>query len=123
MKSNLIGFTFPPEPRPAAHQEDVIAGMQMEREAGTLQIEYVYTMPDHRGHGLAGRAIERHVLHSITAGVRKAQVQVFTNNKSAIKAYERAGFAAVRSFRSPHPDVLRYLPWNEKLLMERTIIS
>ena len=123
LKSNLIGFTFPKESMQAlAERRGAVRGIQIERERDALQIEYVYVRPEHRGNDLAGRLVRAHFAQaSDQPGVHKAQVQVFADNASAIRSYERLGFTTARSYRSKDPDTLRFLPWNEKLLMERTL--
>ena len=123
LKSNLIGFTFPKESMEAlAGHRGAVRGIQIERERDALQIEYVYVRQEHRGNDLAGQLIKAHIdCTKGDADLRKAQVQVFADNVAAIRSYERLGFTAVRSYRSDDPDTLRYLPWNEKLLMERTL--
>lgn len=117
LKANLIGFTFPPE-RVAALREKaaIISGIQIDREKDALQIEYVHTDPMHRGKGMAASLIKAHLAK---AGTRKAQVQAFADNRVAIGLYERLGFAITRTFTSTHPETIRYMPHNAKVLMER----
>jgi ribosomal protein S18 acetylase RimI-like enzyme len=124
LKANLIGYTFPhSNVKAAASRRDVVKGIQIEREAGTLQIEYVFTDAAHRGQRLAGQLIDAHILRgrSNSPALAKAQVQVFTDNAPAIAAYARLGFRPMRTYRTDHPDALRYLPSAEKLLMTATL--
>ena len=49
--------------------------------------------------------------------------RVFKNNLGAIKAYENNGFKITKSFKSNEIEILNYLPFGEKYLMEKTIIN
>ena len=122
LKSNLIGFIFPKESIKflQAHA-DIIEGILIDRENLTLQIEYVYVDSDYRGKRLAEMLIKKHLQNGIDGypGLSKAQVQVFKNNYSAIKLYERLGFRVVKTFKSSNKRILEFLPFNEKLLMEK----
>lgn len=118
LKSNLIGFTFPPERIALLRTRgEVIAGIQVDREMGSVQIEYVYAHPDQRGKGLAGKLIQAHLARFPEA--YKAQVQAFSDNTVAIGLYERLGFRIVHTFTSKNPDTIRFMPYHEKVLMER----
>jgi ribosomal protein S18 acetylase RimI-like enzyme len=117
LKANLIGYTFPADRVAALRSKAaIISGIQIEREKDALQIEYVHTDPAYRGKGLAAALIRAHIARS---GVRKAQVQAFADNQVAIGLYERLGFRITHTYNSTHPDTLRYLPHNAKVLMER----
>lgn len=117
LKANLIGYTFPTDRVVALREKGpVIHGIQIEREKGALQIEYVHTDPAYRGNGLAGALIRAHIAR---AGARKAQVQAFSDNRVAIGLYQRLGFSITRTFTSTHPDTILYMPHHEKVLMER----
>ncbi len=122
LKSNLIGFIFPKESIKflQAHA-DIIEDIQIARERYSLQIEYVYVDNAHRGKRLAELLIKEHLKNGLSAypNLGKAQVQVFNNNLSAIKLYERIGFRIVKSYKSNNKRILEFLPSNEKLLMEK----
>lgn len=120
LKSNLIGFTFPPESIALLRtRAEVISGIQIDREMGSVQIEYVYAHPDQRGKGLAAKLIAAHFARF--PRVRKAQVQAFSDNPVAIGLYKRLGFRIVHTFTSKNPDTIRFMPFHEKVLMERVI--
>lgn len=124
IKTNLIRFIFPKENILAAHSNsDIVNDMFIEREKNTLQIEYVYTDSEYRGVGLAERLINEHITISRFKypELKKAQVQVFNNNQPAIRLYERSGFKAVKLFTSGSKEILKYLPYDKKLLMEKVI--
>jgi ribosomal protein S18 acetylase RimI-like enzyme len=117
LKANLIGFTFPAASVVALREKGpIISGVQIEREKGTLQIEYVHVDPMHRGKGLAAALINAHIARS---EVSKVQVQAFADNEVAIRLYRRLGFEETRTYTSTHPDTLHYLPHQSKILLER----
>lgn len=120
LKANLIGYTFPAERMQQLRANAaVITGIQIPREEGCLQIEYVHVDPGYRGKGLAGRLIKAHFAGATGAG--KAQVQAFADNAVAIGLYERLGFKIVRTFASSDPRTIVFMPYTEKVLMERDI--
>lgn len=124
LKSNLIGFVFPKESIEFVQlHANVVKDIQIEREKFSLQIEYVYVDAKHRGKRLAESLINEHIRMGALGypELNKVQVQVFSNNQSAIKLYERVGFRIAKSFKSNNNEVLDFLPFNEKLLMEKNM--
>ena len=57
----------------------------------------------------------------LNANVKYAQIQVFANNFSAIKAYQNVGLQVVQQKISTHPEIMNYLPYHTKLLIEREL--
>ena len=116
LKANLLNYYFPKQSLFQMKERiDIISGIQIERECDSYQIEYVYIKPEFRGNGLLKTLIEAHVKQAL--GCDKMFVQVFDNNKNAIKAYENVGFKVCQSFRSDHVETKNYLPCDTKLLM------
>lgn len=124
LKSNLIGFIIPIENvLKAKTNGEIISGLQVEKEMGAYQLEYGYTVPEHRGHHLIGRLIELHEKRALESPLKstKMQVLVYDNNEPAIKAYTRCGFNVVKTFESKHPDILKIFPHNRELLLEKQL--
>jgi ribosomal protein S18 acetylase RimI-like enzyme len=124
IKSNFIHVFFPQKNLLAARPRlDLIREMRIERERQTLQIEYVYVSEAHRGAGLAARLIDQHIAEArdLFPELEKVQVQVFKNNTAANRLYERAGFVVTNNFRAVDKEILKYLPGDEKLLMEKQL--
>ena len=122
LKSNLIGYCLPLENvKKSQAKYDIVRPLQIEREEGTYQLEYSYTLPDYRGKGFLGRIIGAHEKIALSIGVKKIQVHVFDNNPAAIKSYENNGFAVVRRFESDNPETSSFFPSNVELLMEKNI--
>lgn len=122
LKSNLVGFCLPVENvKNSQSKADIVRPLQIEREEGTYQLEYSYTLPEFRGQGILKRIIEAHEHEAVSKGVRKMQVHVFDNNPSAIRSYEKMGFKEVGRFESNHPETKLFFPSNVELLMEKEL--
>ena len=126
LKSNLIVFTFSRESISFLNTKSyIIKDILIEREPMTLQLEYLFVSKEHRGRKITDHLIELHIKNALTElpHLKKIQVQVFKNNLGAIKAYENNGFKITKSFKSNEIEILNYLPFGEKYLMEKTIIN
>ena len=55
-------------------------------------IGFMFVSPNHRGQGLAQRIMERLTEWSEEKGVKDIYMDVYAQNESAIKAYNKAGF-------------------------------
>lgn len=124
LKSNLIGFTFGRDSIEfLMTKSHLVKELVTEREPMALQLEYLFVPVKHRGKGIADGLIQRLIAKGIQTypGLKKVQVQVFKNNKPAVKLYERNGFAIARSYKCNDPEILDYLPFNEKYIMERSL--
>lgn len=124
LKSNLIGYFFPGESiRFLQSKSSIIKDIQIKRDSQSLQIEYVYVSQLHRGFKLAEKLINEHIKSAVIRypAIKKAQVQVFKNNISAIKLYERLDFTTTKEFISDNDCILDYVPYFVKLLMEKKL--
>lgn len=122
LKSNLVGYCLPVEKvKNSQSKSDIVRPLQIEREDGTYQLEYSYTLPPYRGKGILGKIIEAHEQEAVSNGVRKIQVHVFDNNPSAIRSYEKKGFKVAKRFESSHSDTHLFFPSSIELLMEKEL--
>lgn len=122
LKSNLIAYTLPQECILLLQdRSEIVNPLQIEREAGTYQLEYSYTLPNYRGRNIMGAIIDEHIKLATHFGVKKIQVHVFNNNTPAQKTYEKKGFLVIRKYKSQHPLNSNYFPSNVELLMEKTL--
>lgn len=124
LKSNLIGFVFPKEKLLTLKKnQEIIKDILIDREPHTHQLEYAYVDEEHRGHGLTNRIINQllEIAKKKNPNLKKSQVQVYANNSSAIKVYERAGYYEIDRKESNHSLILDYLPWNVKLVLEKKL--
>lgn len=124
LKSNLISYTFDRENiqflKSKAH---LLKNILIDREDKSLQLEYLYVASEHRGKQLSNRLIEQHIINAKTLfpELKKVQVQVFKNNIGAIKTYQNNGFSIAKSFKADTTEILDYLPFDEKYVMEKTL--
>lgn len=122
LKSNIVGFCLPAENvKNSQSKRDVVRPLQIEREAGTYQLEYSYTLPQYRGYGILGLLMDAHEKEAISKGVKKMQVHVFDNNLAAIKSYRKKGFIEVKRYISEHPETSLFFPSKVELLMEKIL--
>ena len=64
-------------------------------------VEWVATVPEFRGRGLAGTLLQEIMQRGREAGYQKAQVGYLIGNTPAMRAYERIGFKTVDEKRDP----------------------
>jgi len=122
LKSNLISYTFGKECIAfLITKAGLISDLVSEREPLALQLEYLFVSENHRGKKLSDgliQKLEENARLSYPA-LEKAQVQVFKNNISAIKVYQKNGFKIAKSYKANDVNVLQYLPFDEKYVMEK----
>jgi ribosomal protein S18 acetylase RimI-like enzyme len=93
-----------------------------EREQGTFQLDGVYIVPECRGKGLGATLIQMVTdeLKKLHPEISKAQIILFKQNISALKAYMNAGYSVVKEIQAEKSQVLDFLPYDAKLLLEQT---
>lgn len=122
IKSNLINFTFGKDCiTTLIANAGVVKEIITEREPMALQFEYLYVSEEYRGKKLSDLLIKTHEENAlkIYPELKKAQVQLYKNNVNAIKVYEKNGFSVAAESKSNHPQVLDFLPCDEKYVMEK----
>ena len=107
----------------ASQALETFSGFSFEREAGALQLEAVYIAPPYRNHGYGTLLIENVIQHMKGSHpfLQKAQIILFKQNEPALRAYLKAGFQITAEIKAERKDVLQYVPYDEKLLLERFI--
>lgn len=124
LKSNLILNTFEKESieffKTKSH---IIKDIVAEREQLTLQLEYMYISSKHQGKGLDTAFIKKSEENALAKypALKKAQVQLFKNNIFAIIVLRKKKFNVVKSYKSNNKEIFNYIPFDEKLLMEKTL--
>lgn len=124
LKANLILNTFDKKDidffRSKSH---VIKDILAEREPMTLQLEYMYVSNAHLGKGLDAVLIKKSEERAlgIWNAVPKIQGQLFKNSIFAVMVLRKLGFDISKSYKAANSEVLNYLPFDEKLLMEKKI--
>jgi len=124
LKSNLILNTFDKESleyfKTKSH---ILKDILIEREHMTLQLEYMYITDEHLGKGLDTELIKISIETALAKfpALKKIQVQLFKNNIFAIIVLRKKNFNIVKTYKSDNKELLNYIPFNEKLLMERLL--
>lgn len=124
LKSNLIGFVFPKEKLMGLkNRQEIIKDILIEREPHTHQLEYAFVDANHRGKGLTNQIMDEllRIAKTKNPQVSKSQVQVFANNTSAIKVYQRAGYEEVGRKKASNSTILEYFPCDIKIVLEKKI--
>ena len=110
LKANLIGYVIPlKNVLRAQEKSQLVDDLQVERFPGTYQLEYGYTIPEHRGHHLIRKLIEKHIERA-----KKSP-------KPVIAAYTKSGFRVIQTLTTENPDILTYYPHNRELFMEKVL--
>lgn len=124
LKSNLMTFTFPRENiKYMIEKSDLIKGILIEREPNTLQVEYSFVSSDHRGKNLIGPMqdlMEKEAMEAYPP-LKKVHIQTFGNSVYAIGLLKRLGYTQIKMVEVDNDEILKYLPYKSKLLMEKII--
>ena len=126
IKSNLLMYFIDREKiLNAAPNLSLMNEVSIHRDDHALQIECVYTVPKYRGMGLSARLINEHIKLRQAASMpfNKVQVILLKNNTSAQKAYAKAGFTVVAEKRCTDRAILKLLPCDTKILMQKELNS
>jgi GNAT superfamily N-acetyltransferase len=122
LKANLISYYFPKESMLyASDKSEIIRGIKIERNINTYQIEYVYVDKRYRGQNIARLLIDQHIQRCRNLKCKIMEVQLSANNKSALACYQKSGFEIIKIFKSTNNEILNYLPFNQKILMQKII--
>lgn len=120
IKGNLLGSHLGIKSLMALRRNSVVLkDLQVEREIGSYQLEYVYVRSDYRGKGLVQLLFSEH--ERLAKDCKNLYILLCANNTPAISSYRRFGFRDYKIFKSNHPDTLQYLPDNTKVLMIKNI--
>jgi len=124
IKSNMLMYSLDRDILLAAAPHlGLMNEVSITRSENALQLECVYTKPEFRGRGLAASLLEAHIKRVKEEGepVDTAQIILLKNNTGAIKAYEKAGFSIVTEKTCNDDAILKLLPGNTKIMMERKL--
>lgn len=89
--------------------------VSLAKTTNTLQIDCVATIPEYRGKGCLKLLLQSVLGQARQQHVKVAEIQVWMQNTSAIKAYEALGFVISREAKSDK------FPGNGKLVMTKSI--
>lgn len=125
LKGNLLNYTLPKESIARAMDVNpILRDLHIEYKSDTLQLGLVYVSASFRGKDLVRLLIEEKIrqVGETRSDIGEMLVQVFGDNKPAIRAYEKAGFTTILSKASADARVTNYLPSSNKVLMRKEII-
>ncbi len=57
-----------------------------------VYLGFMYVVPEYRGQGISGRLMEALIAWGKEKGAGEARLDVYSQNESAVRAYEKAGF-------------------------------
>ncbi len=126
LKSNLILNTFNRESinffKTCVH---IVKDILIEREPMALQLEYLFIDEKHLGKGLDLAMIDRQTKNGLQKypALLKIQGQLFKNSIFAIIVLRKQGFNIVKLLSTSNNEIFKYLPFNEKILMEKMLKS
>lgn len=125
LKSNLINYVFPAENviKAQAKMKLIKEMLQIDRPMGTYQIEYGYVDNDHRGKRITNLLMDMHFANAkqLDPAVTRVQVSCFETNQTSIKMHQKNGFQIINRFVCDNEEILEYLPFNVKILLEKII--
>ena len=122
-KGNLLRFSIPKENfEKAIPLSPLLRELHIEFFTDSIHMGLAYVAPEMRGQGLVGRMFRLRIdeLKAENPEIKHVYLQVFKNNVSGIRAYERFGFKIVDTKVSANPHIANYLPSDTKYLMKYT---
>lgn len=124
LKGNLLNYTLPKESlAKAISLNSLVRETHIEYIPNTIQIGLVYVATNFRGRNLVNLLINKQIENLVKDNTNPSgvYVQVFGNNRPAIKAYEKAGFREIFIKQSTDNDILNYMPSDRKVLMKKDL--
>ena len=124
LKSNLILSTFNRESlKFLKERSHLLKDILIDRKPMTLQLEYLFLECSHRGRKITDQLIKLHITNALkkSSNLKKVHVQVYKNNIGAVKAYEKNGFKILKVYKCNDNEILNYLPFKEKYLMQKKL--
>jgi len=100
---------------------EALANVNVPRSFGAIQLESFYTIPEFRGKKLSHLLIEFHLGNLKNSDTHKAEIIAVTENTSAIRAYQNAGFKIIENSISNDPLVFEILGGKGKSLLTKKI--
>jgi D-alanine--poly(phosphoribitol) ligase subunit 1 len=124
LKANLLGRTLGIDKlKELEKHKSVLEKIRISRTPGAHQVEYVHVDSKHRGQNLVKKMIDFSVVQLSRNSHENliSQVEVFSNNLPAIKAYVKLGYTEeVKAISDPEA-TSGVLPYFEKIQMQKTL--
>ncbi len=97
----------------------IIKETALPREIGTLQIENVYVKEKYRGSGIFYLMVTENIKRNLKKySFTKVQSILLKKNYKSYSAFLKFGYKIVSEKRSENPDILKFLPYDTRILME-----
>jgi ribosomal protein S18 acetylase RimI-like enzyme len=125
LKSNLLIHAFGTAIIPSLQQhKKLLNAIQLNRTPGAHQVEYAFVDPNHRGNRLIDKLIAFLTESALSKNpkVPLAEVQVYANNLSAIKVYQRMGYEPIQKAVYSPELTGNTLPYHEKWMMQKKLL-
>jgi ribosomal protein S18 acetylase RimI-like enzyme len=126
LKGNLLNYILPKACiEKAVLLNNLVKDLHIEYIGNTIQIGLVYVSENFRGLGLVNILIEEQLklLLQIAPEITESYVQVFGNNRAAIKSYEKSRYVIHSEKISDKREITDYFPSNTKVLLRRELIN
>lgn len=119
LKAQMLSYFLGNKWSEAADKLKLVSEVQVERTAGTMQLECIYTAPAARGRGLAAQLIQyaTKTLKENESEVQAAEIQLMTENEAALRSYTKCGFLRCREKQSQSPEILNLLPGAARVVL------
>lgn len=97
--------------------------LTLERDKGTLQLEYGYVRKEYRRKGVFSTLIYNHILKNFNNNGESLKVQsiLFRENLISFNALEKFGFVISKEKRSIDREIYEIFPYNIKVMMMLTV--
>ena len=97
----------------------IIKGLTLPRETGTLQLEHGYVREKFRRQGVFTKMIRHNIYRNLSKySYTKAQVILFKENYKSYNANLKVGYEVVEERKVEAPEILKFFPYSSKVLME-----
>ncbi len=124
IKGNLLKYVLPRKAiQKAFSLNDIIHDLYFEYKKNTIHFGVGYVAEEYRGKGLFGKLKNLQIssLKKNGENISEAYVDIFGNNKAAIKANEKLGFKLVETKETDNKEILKILPSNKKILLKKIL--
>lgn len=97
----------------------IIKGLTLPREAGTLQLEHGYVREKFRRKGVFVNMVTENIKRNLDKySFTKAQVILFKDNYKSYYGNLKIGCEVIEERKVDNPEILKFFPYNTKVLME-----
>jgi hypothetical protein len=124
LKGNLLSYTLPKRCiERAASLNHIINDIHIEFSPDSIQLGLGYVIDSFRGKNLSFILVNKQFefLSMQRPDVSEIYTQVFECNGRSLRAAEKLGFKPVLIKESTNAEILKYLPFNKKILLKKVL--